>query len=240
VKFEQSETALMTKSSFKIAFLIYPGMTQLDFTGPAEVLGLMPDAEIILVWKTRDPVHSDNGIGFLPHATLADEAIYDMVCVPGGFSCTELMTDTAVIDWLKQQAETAEYVTSVCTGSLILGAAGLLDGYNAGCHWAWAEHLKRFGATPTRQRVVIDRNRITAGGVTAGIDFGFRIIEKRLGRDMAEAFQLGIEYDPEPLSGGVPESARPEILNFVATSISANHDNRIDDIIKAANTMRSQ
>ena len=219
---------------YKIAFLIYPGMTQLDFTGPAEILGLMPDAEIRLVWKTMEPVRSDNNIAFLPHATLADEARYNIICVPGGFACTDLMLDDAVLEWLRAQAETADYVTSVCTGSLILAAAGLLDGYNAGCHWAWAEQLKGFGATPTRQRVVIDRNRITAGGVTAGIDFGFRIVEERLGRDMAEALQLGVEYDPVPLSGGVPETARPEILQRVQAFRSDRLEARMAKVAQAA------
>ena len=224
----------MTDKPYRIAFLIFPGMTQLDFTGPAEVLGLMPDAEIVLVWKSLDPVRSDNGISFLPHATIADDVRYEMICVPGGVACTNLMTDSKVLGWLQLQAETAEYVTSVCTGSLILAAAGLLNGYNAGCHWAWAEHLKKFGANPTRERIVIDRNRITAGGVTAGIDFGFTIVEQRLGRDMAEAFQLGIEYDPKPLSGGTPETARPEILEMVNASTAARHKDRVAAIEASA------
>ncbi len=202
----------MTSQPYRIAFLIYPGMTQLDFTGPAEVLARIPGAQIAVVSTTLDPVSSDNGITFVPSATIADDTAYEMICVPGGFACTDMMANAQVLDWLRAQAETAELVTSVCTGSLILAAAGLLDGYRAGCHWAWIDSLSQFGATPVRERVVIDRNRITAGGVTAGIDFGFRIIEQRCGRDFAEAIQLGLEYDPAPISGGVPETARPEIL----------------------------
>lgn len=224
----------MTPPKFKIAFLIYPEMTQLDFTGPAEVLGLMPDAEIVLVWKTLDPVRSDNGITFLPNTTLDDAALYDMVCVPGGIACTDLMEDEACLSWLREQAKSATYITSVCTGSLILAAAGLLTGYKAGCHWAWADYLTAFGATPTRERVVIDRNRITAGGVTAGIDFGFRIVEERLGRDMAEALLLGIEYDPAPISGGVPETARPEIVELVQANSALRHTDRQAVIARAA------
>ena len=224
----------MTDKPFKIAFLIYPNMTQLDFTGPAEVLGLMPDAEISLVWKTRDPVSSDIGITFLPNATIADDKAYDMICVPGGFACVDLMHDQAILDWLKRQATTAEYITSVCTGSLVLAAAGLLDGYQAGCHWAWAEHLEKFGAIATRERVVVDRNRITAGGVTAGIDFGFQIVEQRLGRPMAEAFQLGIEYDPAPLSGGVPETARPEVVDLVRSMMEERNAERAETITRIA------
>ncbi|MEM7662080.1 MAG: DJ-1/PfpI family protein [Pseudomonadota bacterium] len=228
----------MTQKPYKIAFLIYPEMTQLDFTGPAEVLGLMPDAEIVLVWKSLDPVRSENGISFLPHASTSDDARYDMICVPGGVACTDLMTDEEVLGWLRMQAETAEYITSVCTGSLILAAAGLLNGYNAGCHWAWAEHLKKFGAKPTRERVVTDRNRITAGGVTAGIDFGFKIVERRFGRDLAEAFQLGIEYDPEPFSGGVPETARAEIVEMVKANAAASHADRLAAIDASAAAMK--
>lgn len=224
----------MSDQKFKIAFLIYPNMTQLDFSGPAEVLGMMPDAEVTLVWKTIEPVSSDIGITFLPTATISDDIAYNMICVPGGFACTDMMLDESVLDWLRKQAETAEYITSVCTGSLVLAAAGLLKGYDAGCHWAWADQLEKFGAKPLRKRVVIDRNRITAGGVTAGIDFGFRIVEKRLGRDMAEALQLGIEYDPEPLSGGVPETARPEIVEQLSTMMLTRHQGRFEQIDKAA------
>lgn len=226
--------------SFRIAFLIYPGMTQLDFTGPAEVLGLMPDAEITLVSKTLAPVSSDIGVTFVPDATIAAEADYQMICVPGGAACTDLMADRPVLDWLAKQATSAQYITSVCTGSLVLAAAGLLRGYRAGCHWAWAEFLTEFGAKPTRERVVVDRNRITAGGVTAGIDFGFRIVEERLGRDMAEAFQLGIEYDPAPLSGGVPETARPEIVERVQAAFAKRNAPRVTQIRQAAENAAAQ
>ncbi|MCF6329559.1 MAG: DJ-1/PfpI family protein [Henriciella sp.] len=206
----------MTTQPYRIAFLIYPGLTQLDFTGPAEVLARMPGAQIATVSTTPASVRSDNGITFVPSATIEDDTAYNMICVPGGFACTDMMANAQVLDWLRAQAETAELVTSVCTGSLILAAAGLLDGYRAGCHWAWIDSLSQFGAIPVRERVVIDRNRITAGGVTAGIDFGFRIIEQRCGRDFAEAIQLGLEYDPAPISGGVPETARPETLAQVS------------------------
>ncbi|MEP3226295.1 MAG: DJ-1/PfpI family protein [Parasphingorhabdus sp.] len=205
----------MSDKKFKIGFFIFPGMTQLDFTGPAEVLGMMPDAEVVVVAKTMDSVRASNKLAFLPDRTIDDEDVYDMICVAGGVSCTDVMTDKKTLNWLRRQAETAQYVTSVCTGSLILAAAGLLEGRRAGCHWAWIDHLEKFGATPVRERVVTDGNRITAGGVTAGIDFGFRIVEQRLGRDMAETLLLGIEYDPAPLSGGIPETARPEIVKRI-------------------------
>ena len=223
----------MSDTKFKIAFLIYPGMTQLDFTGPAEVLRRMPDAEVTLVWKTMDPVEADCGISFVPHATL-DETLYDMICVPGGYSCSDLMEDEEVLSWVRRQGEQAEYVTSVCTGSLILAAAGLLKGYKAGCHWAWGEHLSKFGAEFAKERVVIDRNRITAGGVTAGIDFGFRVLRERLGPDFEAAIRLGIEYNPEAQPGGVPDTARPEILKRVEAVTKGKMLSRVEQIDRVA------
>ena len=205
---------------YKIGILIFPGVTQLDFTGPAEVLARMPDAKISLVWKTLGPVTSQFGLKYYPDAKLSDNALYDLILVPGGFECARLMIDPEILTWLQEQAESAEYITSVCTGSLVLAAAGLLNGYDAGCHWAWAKHLKKFGANPTRERVVVDRNRITAGGVTSGIDFGLEIVERRYGRDLAEQIILGIEYDPQPISGGVPETARPETVDRAKNRIA--------------------
>ena len=155
---------------------------------------------------------SDCGLSLVPTATLETCPPLDMICVPGGVGTDAVMGDAPVLDWLRRQAEGASLVTSVCTGSLILGAAGLLDGYRAGCHWASGDRLAQFGATYVPERTVVDRNRITAGGVTSGIDFAFRIIAQLHGRDVAESIQLALEYDPEPLGGGTPATARPEIL----------------------------
>jgi cyclohexyl-isocyanide hydratase len=184
-------------------------------TGPAQVLSRMPGAELFYAWKTLEPVPSDCGLALVPTVTLADCPPLDMLCVPGGAPVAPVMRDAEVLDWLRAQATGAELVTSVCTGSLILAAAGLLHGYRAGCHWAWGHLLPLFGAAFEEARVVTDRNRITAGGVTSGIDFGFRLIEARSGRDVAEAVQLALEYDPEPVAGGTPRTARPEILDQV-------------------------
>lgn len=199
----------------RIGFLLYPELTQLDMTGPAQVLARMPGAEILFVWKDRSPVMSDCGLALVPTHSLTDCPPLDMICVPGGYGCTAVMADAEVLDWLRAQAATADLVTSVCTGSLILAAAGLLDGYRAGCHWAWRDQLSLFGATPVAERVVSDRNRITGGGVTAGIDFAFAVIERLKGRDTAESIQLVLEYDPAPIGGGTPETARPEIVAAV-------------------------
>lgn len=201
--------------TYRIGFLLYPDLTQLDMTGPAQVLSRMPDAETLFVWKSKEPVMSDCGLALVPTHSLADCPPLDMICVPGGYGCTAVMEDAEILDWLRAQAAGADLVTSVCTGSLILAAAGLLDGYQAACHWAWRDQLALFGAQPVAERVVSDRNRITGGGVTAGIDFAFRVIERLKGRDTAESIQLALEYDPAPIGGGTPERARPEIVDAV-------------------------
>ncbi len=205
---------------YRVGFLLWPGLTQLDLTGPAQVLARMPGAELHYAWKACVPVPSDCGLSLMPTVTLADCPPLDLLCVPGGAPVAPLMEDGAVLDWLRRQAADAELVTSVCTGSLILAAAGLLRGYRAGCYWASGHQLTLFGATFVPGRIVEDRNRITAGGVTSGIDFAFRVIERLHGRDMAEAIQLALEYDPRPLAGGTPASARPEIVARVRAGMA--------------------
>lgn len=195
-------------------------MTQLDFTGPYEVLHRMPGAKAVTLWKNTQPIKANCGLIFTPSASIYDEVQYDMICVPGGFGYKDLIIDNDILEWLKTQSKGAELMTSVCTGSLVLGAAGLLRGYKAGCHWAWLSELPNYGAEPIRERVVIDRDRITAGGVTSGIDFGFRIIAERCGREIAEAIQLGLEYDPQPLAGGTPETAAPHLVEQLKSSLS--------------------
>ncbi|MEI6418910.1 MAG: DJ-1/PfpI family protein, partial [Sphingomonadales bacterium] len=196
----------------RIGFLLYPGLTQLDLTGPAQVLSRMPGATVDYVAKTMAPVMSDCRLALSPTVTLADAGQFDMLMIPGGYGCTPVMLDDEVLGWLRDQAQGAQWLTSVCTGSLILAAAGLLTGYRAGCHWAWGEHLAAFGATFVAERTVVDRNRITAGGVTSGIDFAFRIVAQLHGQDEADRLALMLEYDPQPMTGGSPASARPEIL----------------------------
>ena len=219
---------------FRIGFLLWPNLTQLDMTGPAQVLHRMPGAELYYVWKTLAPVPSDCGLALVPTTTFDDCPQLDMLCVPGGAPVGPVMRDADVLAWLRTQAAGAQLVTSVCTGSLILAAAGLLDGYRAGCYWASGEELALFGATFVRERVVIDRSRITAGGVTSGIDFAFRIIEHLHGRDTAEAVQLAIEYDPAPIGGGTPATARPEILAQVSAMMATRLAARRAEIIAIA------
>ncbi|MFN8632937.1 MAG: DJ-1/PfpI family protein [Chloroflexota bacterium] len=201
-----------------IAMLIYPGFTALDMVGPQSVLGGLGGRRIHLVWKTTDPVVSDTGIPILPTTAFADcPENLEILFVPGGGRPTiALMDDRDVLDFLTRRAATAEWVTSVCTGSLILGAAGLLRGYRAASHWVFRDLLALLDAVPVAERVVEDRNRITGGGVTAGIDFGLRIAARLRGEAYARILQLNLEYAPEPpFRAGTPEQAGPEATAFV-------------------------
>jgi len=196
--------------------LLYPGLTQLDLTGPFEVLHRVPGAEVHLIWKSLDPVVADSKLGLLPTTRLAECPALDVVFVPGGAGQMALMQDAEVLDFLSRQGKGARYVTSVCTGALVLGAAGLLDGYDAATHWAFMDLLPMFGAKPVKKRVVVDRNRITGGGVTAGIDFGLTLAAELAGAPFAKSIQLGLEYDPAPpFRCGHPDVAEPEILATV-------------------------
>jgi len=196
-----------------IVFLVYPGVTQLDFTGPAQILSRLGEAKVDYVWKTRDPVPTDAGFSILPTATFAEIGAADIICIPGGIACVEMIEDDEVLAWVRRVGERASWVTSVCTGSLILGAAGLLKGYRAACHWAWRDHLRLFGAEPVAERVVRDRNRLTGGGVTAGIDFALSLTAAVRGEDHARLIQLALEYDPAPpFASGSPERADESLL----------------------------
>ena len=197
---------------FHVGFLLYPNLTQLDLTGPAQFLARAPSAKAHYIWKTLQPVPSDAGLSLMPTTTFKDCPQLDLICVPGGAGQVALMTDEETLGFLRTQAAGAKYVTSVCTGSLILGAAGLLQGYKSACHWAWRDYLPAFGATPVNARVVKDRNRISGGGVTAGIDFALTVLAEVWGEDVAKQLQLGFEYNPQPpFDCGSPERAGPEL-----------------------------
>ena len=202
--------------SLSIAFLLFPNVTQLDLTGPAQVLSRLGNARLDLVWKTLDPVPTDAGFSILPTATFADVPRADILCVPGGFGTNGLIADDEAMAWVQAVGAEATWVTSVCTGSLILGAAGLLDGYRAGCHWAQRDMLPLFGAIPVAARTVVDRNRVTGGGVTAGIDFALTLTAMIRGEAHAKAVQLSLEYDPAPpFDSGSPAKADADILEAV-------------------------
>ncbi|MFD2262653.1 DJ-1/PfpI family protein [Lacibacterium aquatile] len=221
--------------SLTIGMLLFPKLTQLDLTGPYEVLARAPDSRIHLVWKDRSPIASDRGMGMVPDMSFADCPQLDLICVPGGPGHVALMEDDETLDFLRTQAAKARWVTSVCTGSLVLGAAGLLDGYRATSHWGSRERLSAFGAIPTDKRVVIDRNRITGGGVTSGIDFALTVIAELYGEDTARRIQLQIEYDPAPpFTGGSPQSAAPELVEAVLAGSTAYYALRDSAIERAS------
>ncbi|HLI12513.1 MAG TPA: DJ-1/PfpI family protein [Alphaproteobacteria bacterium] len=230
-----AETA--APSPFRIGLLLFPDLTQLDLTGPYEVFARMPGAEVHLVARTLDPVRSDKGLTILPTASFAScPRPLDLVCVPGGGGINALLTDRETLAFLREIAAGARYVTSVCTGSLVLGAAGLLlGGRRAACHWMSRELLREFGAEPVAERVVIDGELITGGGVTAGIDFALAIVAAVAGRDAAEAIQLAIEYDPAPpFAAGSPERARPAITEAVRRRAAASQAKRVAQVSRAA------
>lgn len=201
---------------FKIVFIIYPGLTQLDFTGPYEVLGRVPNREVVVASKDGGTLVSEMGLAFANLHALADVDHADLGCIPGGPGQTDAMLDPDFMKEVKRLGEGAKYVTAVCTGSLILGAAGLLQGKRAGSHWAYRDMLSAFGAIPVADRVVRDGNTITGGGVTAGIDIALTIAAELAGEDRAKAIQLMIEYAPAPpFNSGRPELAEPHILAAV-------------------------
>jgi cyclohexyl-isocyanide hydratase len=218
-----------------IGFLLFPMVTQLDLTGPAQVLSRVPNAKVHLVWKDTEPVVTDVGFAIQPTTTFADCPALTVLCVPGGFGIGEQLTDAQTLAFLRRQGEGARYVTSVCNGALVLGAAGLLQGYRSACHWMWRKHLPSFGAEPVAQRIVRDRNRISGGGVTAGIDFGLALAAELAGEEVAKTLQLAFEYDPEPpFDCGSPEKAGPELVQRLATLQQARVKSVEEKIAQAA------
>jgi len=220
---------------FRIGLLLFPDITQLDMTGPYEVFTKFPEAEVRLIWKTLEPVKAGGGMRIMPDTTFADCPQLDLVCVPGGSGMNPLMEDAETLAFLKKQAVGARYVTSVCTGALVLGAAGLLKGRRAATHWMSREMLSAFGATPVAERVVVDGNVITGGGVTAGIDFALRVAAEAFGEDLAKAIQLGIEYDPHPpFNAGSPEGAGPAVTERARSSAAKRQAERAAIVARAA------
>ena len=197
----------------RIGMLIFPRLTQLDMTGPYEVLARLPDTKVELLARTLTPVTTDRGMQIVPTTTYADCPPLDVVMVPGGPGQQDLMEDEEALSFLCKQAAGAKFVTSVCTGSLVLGAAGLLKGKRATCHWAAIDHLKLLGAIPVSEKVVIDGNVVTGAGVTSGIDFVLALAAILENEQVAREIQLQIEYDPAPpFDSGSPKSAAREIV----------------------------
>lgn len=223
--------------TFQIGILLFPGVQQLDLTGPYEVFASLPGAEVHLIWKDRSRIKSATGLVLDPTLTFGECPVLDVLCVPGGGGVNALLQDAEVLAFLRAQAAKARYVTSVCTGSLVLGAAGLLKGRKATTHWFSHDFLEKFGAIPVHGRVVRDGNLITAGGVTAGIDFGLAVVAELVGREQAEAIQLGLEYAPEPpFQSGTPEHAPAAVLATVKDRLAATRKAReaiIDEVVRS-------
>jgi cyclohexyl-isocyanide hydratase len=233
------EALMASNAPVSIAFLLFPNVTQLDLTGPAQVLSRLGDVRIDLVAATRDPVATDSGFAVVPTATFEDVPNADILCVPGGAGTSDAIEDHATLEWLRRVAADATWVTSVCTGALILGAAGLLDGYRATTHWAAHHLLAGFGAIPVTERVVFDRNRVTGGGVTAGIDFALALAAAIRGDDHARLIQLSLEYDPAPpFDAGSPARAGEALVERYRTITAAGAQDRDARMRRAADGRR--
>lgn len=229
-------------ADFEIGFVVFPGVTQLDFTGPFEVLSRLGTpasttapsdfarSTVHVVARTMLPVPSDRGLAFVPTCTFADCPPLDLICVPGGAGVADAIADVETVDFVRRQGGRARYVTSVCTGAFVLGAAGLLRGRRATTHWACVDLLPLVGARHERGRVVRDGDVFTAGGVSSGIDFGFRIVAEIAGEEVAKAIQLGIEYDPSPpFDAGSPDKA-----SEAAIALMVQRNQRARDGIREA------
>jgi cyclohexyl-isocyanide hydratase len=213
--------------TLQFGILCFPQVQQLDLTGPYEVFASAKGAEVHLVWKDLKPLRSATGLQLTPDTCFTDAPDFDVLCVPGGSGVNALLSDEETLAFIRKQALTARFVTSVCTGSLVLGQAGLLKHRRATTHWNAHDLLARFGAIPVEERVVRDGPIITAGGVTSGIDFGLIVIAELLGREEAEIIQLSLEYAPAPPFGsGRPESASPAVLQAARDRMAHSRSER--------------
>ena len=198
---------------YVIGIVIYPGMTTLDVVAPQTVFNGLPNVKIHRVWKTLAPITADDGMVIVPDTTFANCPPVDVICIGGGRRQREIIDDAELLDFLKSQGDKAKFVTSVCGGSEFLAKAGLLEGYLAATHWAMRPQLTKLGVEVGTDRVVVDRNRMTGGGVTAGIDFGLVVAEALYGEEIAKISQLLMEYDPAPpYDVGSPEKAGTELI----------------------------
>ncbi|MCI1027439.1 DJ-1/PfpI family protein [Pantoea dispersa] len=222
-------------ASTSIGLLLFPALTQLDLIGPFEVFARVPDTKVHLIWKNLELVVSDRGMAIQPTTTFDTCPALDIICVPGGPGQINLMEDEEVLSFIRAQSKQAKLVTSVCTGSLVLGAAGLLQGYKATTHWASLDQLALLGAEPVNERVVRDRNRITGAGVTSGIDFALSVVSEMFGPDIAQNIQLHMEYDPAPpFDCGSPRSASEEQLKKAQQQVAPFIEKRRQATLKAA------
>jgi len=226
--------------SLHVGLVLFPRLTQLDLTGPYEVLARVPGATVHLIAASMDPVVSEYGLAITPTVTFEEAPALDLFCVPGGTGVNPMMEDERLLRFLEDQGARARYVTSVCTGSLLLGAAGLLHGYRATTHWMSMDMLAAFGAEAVDERVVVDRNRITGGGITGGIDFGLAVAAEIAGPGVAQAIQLMMEYDPRPpFACGSPRTAPPELVEKVRQARQALQTERAAIVERASARVRA-
>jgi cyclohexyl-isocyanide hydratase len=228
-------------SDFTVVFALYPGVTQLDFTGPFEIFARLPGARCILASVAGGTIEADGGMAFAGVVRLCDVAQCSLLCVPGGFGTIEAMENAPYLSEVRRLGRQARFITSVCTGSLLLAAAGLLRGKRAACHWAWRDLLSEFAVVPDDSRVVRDGNVITGGGVTAGIDMALLVTAEIAGVDHAQVVQLAVEYAPEPpFDCGRPERARPEIVAAAQKRLDAARIRRTDAVRRAASSLQTE
>lgn len=231
----------MTQPLFVTVFALYPDLTHLDFTGPHQVLSRLPNSRTLIASRDGGSITAEGGLVFGETQKLSDIERCDLICVPGGMTATEAALDEALVSEIRRLALGARYITSVCTGSLILGAAGLLQGKRAASHWAWRELLTEFGAIPDGARVVRDGNIFTGGGVTAGIDFAFTMVAEIAGEAFAKALTLGLEYAPAPpFSCGRPERADADTLRMIMRNNEKMMPQRIAEAQEAGARLRRQ
>ena len=232
-----SSSKASTSKPCHIGMLLFRDMTQIDFAEPFEIFARLPDTVVHVVAKTLDPVRTDRGLVLLPTVTIDECPVLDVIVVPGGPGTQHVAADEAMLDFLQRQARQANYVTSVCTGALVLGAAGLLGGYRATTHWLSLPLLELYGAIAVQQRVVIDGNRVTAGGCTAGMDFGLQLAAMLRGETIAQQIQLHLEYSPAPpFQSGSPATAPADVVETVRRTAAARQEERW----KAANQWRNE
>lgn len=226
-------------TTLSIGLLVFPKVQQLDLTGPYEIFASLPGATVHLIWKTLDPIVSATGLVLVPDTPMAECPALDVLCVPGGVGVNALMEDAEVLGFLRDRSVSARFVTSVCTGALVLAAAGLLDGKRATTHWASHDFLPRLGAVPDVARVVTDGRLISGGGVTAGIDMALTVAAELVGRSEAETVQLSLEYAPAPpFDSGRPETAPPEVLAAARNRLSGSRLER-EQIVQRLEAVRT-
>lgn len=227
--------------SLTVGMVLFPNVTQLDLTAPYEVFSRMPDTRVAVIAATRAPVRTEWGLTIAPDASFGDAPALDVLCVPGGWGVNAMLEDKATLAFIRERGKDARFVTSVCSGSLLLGAAGLLRGYRATTHWMSLDLLSHFGATPLQERVVVDRNRITGAGVTAGIDLALAIASQLFGDVTAQEIQLAVEYDPAPrFTSGSPRTAPSDVISAVRRSSAGSFAERSAIVERVAHTLSQE